>query len=85
MSSELLLLLLFSAPTLAQDLLDTYENIHRVQALNTFWLEQSQWRIFLTRKITKLVITEFTEKSSLVHISATCHVSDYWLNSIFIF
>ncbi|PSN45641.1 hypothetical protein C0J52_12342 [Blattella germanica] len=59
--------------SLEQDLLDTYERIHGLPGRNNFWLErQEKWRLFITRRITRLSITEYTEKISLVHIAATC-------------
>ncbi|XP_069679780.1 F-box and leucine-rich repeat protein 13-like [Periplaneta americana] len=59
--------------SLEQDLLDMYERIHGLPGRNNFWLErQEKWRLFITRRITRLSITEYTEKISLVHIAATC-------------
>ena len=67
--------LFFTATSLEQDLLDTYERIHGIPCRNNFWLEQQEkWRLFITKRISRLSITEYTEKTSLVHIAATCRV-----------
>lgn len=64
-----------TAASLEQDLLDMYEQIHGLPGRNNFWLEQQEkWRLFITRRITRLTITEYTEKISLVHVAATCRV-----------
>nr|CAD7402122.1 unnamed protein product [Timema cristinae] len=59
--------------SLQQDILCTYERIHGLPGGNNFWLElQEKWRLFVTRQISKLTITEYTGKTSLVHIASTC-------------
>lgn len=63
------------APALEQELLDTYAKINSLPEHGNFWLEdQEKWRLFITRKITRLTISEYTEKASLAHISTTCRV-----------
>ncbi|PNF17796.1 hypothetical protein B7P43_G06893 [Cryptotermes secundus] len=59
--------------SLEQDLLDMYEQINGLSGQNNFWLEQQEkWRLFVTRRIKRLCITKYTEKTSLVHIATTC-------------
>ncbi|XP_071448828.1 uncharacterized protein [Hetaerina americana] len=58
---------------LAQDLLEAYERINGMPTLNKYWQEQARWRMFITCKIMKIIITEFMDKNTLLHIANSCH------------
>ncbi|XP_049784783.1 uncharacterized protein LOC126187629 isoform X1 [Schistocerca cancellata] len=64
--------------SLEQELLDTYVRIHSLPDRYNFWLEhQEKWRLFITEHISRLAITDYTEKASLLHIAATCRNLKY--------
>ncbi|KAG8231833.1 hypothetical protein J437_LFUL008604 [Ladona fulva] len=63
-----------SLPTgLAQDLLESYERVHGLPSLSKYWQEQARWRLFITSKIKKIIITEFMDKKTLLHVANCCH------------
>ncbi|GLH13222.1 hypothetical protein R5R35_000409 [Gryllus longicercus] len=63
--------------SIEQDLLETYENTDVPPERNSYWLDQDRWRLFVTRQINRLSITECTDELSLVHIAATCRNLKY--------